>query len=179
MRPAYATIPLAICTMALVVSVVPEQAAFAEVSSTSRDPAMQTDHVKSVRELSLSAAQKLLSKGLEFAAERGMKLGISVVDRAGNLLAFARMDSAAIVTVDVAIGKARTAALIKAPSKAFEDMINSGRPSMATTPGLLPLQGGIPIVLDGEVVGAVGVSGSSGDNDQAVALLIADSFSRL
>jgi glc operon protein GlcG len=58
-------------------------------------------------------------------------------------------------------------------------MINGGAPSMATTPGLLPLQGGMPVVLDGETVGAVGVSGSSGDNDQAMATLIADAFAGL
>ncbi len=140
---------------------------------------MQTGHVYMVRELSLSAAQKLLAKGLDHAASREMRLAISVVDRAGNLMAFARMDGASIVTVDVAMGKARTAAFLKAPSKLFEDMINSGKPSMATTPGLLPLQGGMPVVSEGEVVGAVGVSGSSGESDQAVATLIAESFAGL
>jgi len=138
----------------------------------------QAKHVNTVRDLSLSSAQRLVDNGLKLAAEREMRLAIAVVDRAGNLLAFARMDGASIVTTDVAVGKARTAAFLKAPSKVFEDMINSGAPSMATTPGLLPLQGGIPVVLDGETVGAVGVSGSSGDNDQAVATQIADSFAQ-
>lgn len=137
---------------------------------------MQNEHVITVHDLSLAAAQKLLANGLDHAAKNGMRLAVAVVDRAGNLLAFARMDGAAIVTSDVAVGKARTAAFLKAPSKLFEDMINSGLPSMATTPGLLPLQGGIPVMLGGEVVGAVGVSGSSGENDQATAALIADSF---
>ncbi len=140
---------------------------------------MPTEHVNIVRDLSLSAARKLLAKGLDLAAGRDLKLAVSVVDRSGDLLAFARMDGAAIVTVEVAIGKARTAAFLKAPSKLFEDMINAGRPSMATTPGLLPLRGGVPVVFDGEVVGAVGVSGSSGETDQEVATLIADSFAEL
>lgn len=137
---------------------------------------MTTARVNTVHELSLSAAQKLLAEGLDLAAERGLKLAISVVDRSGNQLAFARMDGAAIVTVEVAIGKARTAAVLKAPSKLFEDMINAGQPSMATTPGLLPLQGGMPVVWEGETVGAVGVSGSSGETDQEIAMLITASF---
>ncbi len=140
---------------------------------------MPTEYINTVHELSLSAAQKLLAWGLDLADARDLKLAISVVDRSGNLLAFARMDGAAIVTVEVAIGKARTAAFLKAPSKLFEDMINSGKPSMVTTPGLLPLQGGIPVVLDGESVGAVGVSGSSGETDQEVAMLITKSLAQL
>ena len=139
-------------------------------------PDVTDERINSIRDLSLAGARKLLTNGLEIAATRELKLAIAVVDRAGNLLAFARMDGGAIVTTDVAIGKARTAAYLKAPSKLFEDMINSGRPSMATTPGLLPLQGGMPVVLDGEVVGAVGVSGSAGETDQAVAAEIAASF---
>lgn len=138
---------------------------------------MADDHIYTVRELSLSAARKLLALGLDLAAARELQLAIALTDRSGTLLAFARMDGAALVTVDVAIGKARTAALIKVPSKLFEDMINSGKPSMATTPGLVPLEGGMPISLSGgEVVGAVGVSGSSGDVDQETATMIAASF---
>ncbi|MCX8995544.1 heme-binding protein [Rhizobiaceae bacterium BDR2-2] len=124
-------------------------------------------------ELTLTAAQALIAHGQGIASARGMALSLAVVDRSGHLLAFARMDGAALVTIDVAIGKARTAAFLKAPSKLFEDMINGGTPSMATTPGLLPLQGGMPVLVDGAVAGAVGVSGSSGDGDQAVAAELA------
>ncbi|HEY0275950.1 MAG TPA: heme-binding protein [Paenirhodobacter sp.] len=138
----------------------------------------QSAYVNTVQELTLTAAQKLVAAGVEYAAGHDMRLSVSVVDRAGNLLAFARMDGASIVTVDVAMGKARTAAFLKAPSKVFEDMINAGKPSMATTPGLLPLQGGMPVMYNGTVLGAVGVSGSSGENDQAVAALIADAFAK-
>lgn len=153
--------------------------ALAQVGVTGGRDGASVRHVNTVHELSFAAAQALLAKGLTLAAERELRLSIAIVDRAGDLLAFARMDGAAIVTIDVATGKARTAAFLRAPSKLFEDMINGGAPLMATTPGLLPLQGGMPVVLDGETIGAVGVSGSSGDNDQAMATLIAEVFSGL
>nr|ART89588.1 hypothetical protein [uncultured bacterium] len=156
----------------------PTQEAVAQSAPAMGTAKAQPEYVKTVREISLASAQRLLANGLEIAGQREMRLAIAVVDSAGNLLAFVRMDGASIVTIDVAVGKARTAAFLKAPSKVFEDMINSGQPSMATTPGLLPLQGGIPVVFDGEVIGAVGVSGSSGENDQTVATRIAESFAR-
>lgn len=152
--------------------------AFPAADAWAETPPGAAARINTVREISLVAAQRLVANGLDHAAAAEMKLAIAVVDRAGDLLAFARMDGASIVTVDVAIGKARTAAFLKGPSKRFEDMINAGRPSMATAPGLLPLQGGMPILHEGEVVGAVGVSGSSGDNDQIVATLIADSLAQ-
>lgn len=137
---------------------------------------MLEEHIAMMRTVTLSASQSLLSHGLQIATERNLPLAIAVVDRAGHLLVFARMDSAPIVTVDVAIGKARTAALLKAPSKDFEQMINSGMPSLATTPGLLPLQGGVPVFYEGDVIGAVGVSGASGEIDQEIATAIAASL---
>lgn len=151
-------------------------ALFTQGALAQTDPATRAEQFHTVRELSLSAARGLVEEGLKSAAEKDMRLTISVVDRAGDLLAFARMDGASIATVDVSIGKARTAALIKAPTKRFEDMLNSGSPSMATAPGLVMLRGGVPVIHDGEVVGAVGVSGSSGENDQAVATEIANNF---
>ncbi len=135
--------------------------------------------LKPFRELSAAGAQGLIEAGLDIARARDLRLSLAVTDRAGNLLAFTRMDGAALVTIEVAIGKARTAALLQAPSKLFEDMINSGAPSMAAVPGLLPLQGGMPVTDGAEVVGAIGVSGSSGDNDQAVSAGIAAAFAGL
>lgn len=133
----------------------------------------ETANVKTVYDLTLQAAQKLTNYGLKLAEERKLNIAIAVTDRSGSLLAFVRMDNASMVTVEVATGKAKSAAYLKSPSKNFEDYINSGKPSMATTPGILPLQGGVPITYDGEVIGAVGVSGASGDVDNEIATLIA------
>ncbi|WP_330646927.1 heme-binding protein [Thioclava sp. FTW29] len=135
----------------------------------------QTQIVTSA-DISVSAAQALVQKGVDQALKAQKNLSFAVVDRAGYLVAFARMDGAALVTVDVAIGKAHAAAFLKGPSKGFEDMINSGSPSMATVPNVLPLQGGMPILYNGQIVGAIGVSGSSGDDDQATAAALAGSF---
>lgn len=147
---------------------------FGQESNTKNGTKMEQENIKTIHELTLSAAQKLTDYGLKLAKERHFNLAIAIVDKSGNLLAFARMGNAAIVTTDVAIGKAKTAAYIKAPSKLFEDFINSGMPSMTTTPNLLPLQGGVPIIYKEEVIGAVGISGSSGETDNEIANLIAN-----
>lgn len=136
-----------------------------------------TDHSLLTRhDLPLATAQRLLAKGLEIAAGHKAALALALVDRSGHLLAFARMDDAAIVTIKVAIGKARTAAWLKAPSKLFEDMIDAGKAAMTTVPGLVPLQGGVPLVIDGAIVGAVGVSGSTGEGDEAIAQAISQAL---
>ncbi|PZP46265.1 MAG: hypothetical protein DI598_12355 [Pseudopedobacter saltans] len=137
---------------------------------------MDTLKVKTIHEITFAAAEQLLQFGLKEATKKDLKLSIAIVDRAGQLIAFARMDGASIVTVDVAIGKAKTGAYLQAPSKVFEDFINNGAPSMATTPGILPLQGGVPIIYNNEVIGAVGVSGSTGDSDNEMATNIAKAF---
>lgn len=137
---------------------------------------MDTNKIQTIHELTLSAAQQLTGYGLKLAKDRKLNLSIAVVDKSGNLLAFVRMDNASLVTIDVAIGKAKTAAYLKAPSKVFEDFINKGQPSMTTTPGILPLQGGVPVMYNGEVVGAVGVSGSDGETDNELANSIAESL---
>lgn len=129
---------------------------------------------KTVSEITLEASKKIINYGLQLAAEKKLNLSFAITDRSGALLAFARMDDASLVTIEVAIQKARTAALLKSPSKVFEDFVNNGQPSMATTPGILPLQGGVPIIINNEIVGAVGVSGSSGENDNAMAKELAN-----
>jgi len=100
---------------------------------------------------------------------------IAVVDEGGNLLALERLDQTFAASANIAIGKARTAALFKKPTKVFEDVIKGGRTSMVTLGGDLqnftPLQGGIPLEWEGKVVGAIGVSGAAGaQQDEELAL---------
>ncbi len=136
------------------------------------DSTMNTVNIKTVSELTLHAAQKILAEGVKLANGKQLNISIAITDRSGYLLAFFRMDNAALVTIDVAIQKAKTAALLNAPSKVFEDFVNNGQPSMTTTPGILPLQGRIPITYKDEIIGAVGVSGSDGDTDNTIATIL-------
>ena len=96
---------------------------------------------------------------------------IAVVDDGGNLIAMARIDGTFAAGANVSIGKARTAVLFQKPTKVFEDIIAKGRTAMVALPDFTPLQGGVPIVIDGQVVGGVGVSGAkSAQQDEEFAM---------
>ncbi len=83
---------------------------------------------------------------------------------------FERMDNTQIASLDIAIGKAKSSATYRRPSRVFMDVINKGGPATATLPGLFASPGGMPIMIDGKVTGAVGVSGVTGDQDEQCAL---------
>src|SRR5438132_3173496 len=106
------------------------------------------------------------------AAERGVEPVIAVVDAGGDLIYLLRPDGAQVASANVSIDKARTAAIYRRPSKDFEYQASSGRPSALHPARAVPLQGGMPILADGEVVGGIGVSGaSSADEDQELATI--------
>jgi uncharacterized protein GlcG (DUF336 family) len=106
----------------------------------------------------------------EAAAARGVAPVISVVDAGGALVYLHRPDGAQVASVEVTTDKARTAAIYRRPSRDFERQAANGRPSALHLARAVPLQGGMPILHDGEVVGAIGVSGaSSADEDQQLA----------
>jgi glc operon protein GlcG len=111
------------------------------------------------------------------AAQRGVAPVISVVDAGGELVFLFRPDDAQVASVQVTTDKARTAAIYRRPSRDFEVQAAEGRPSALHLARAVPLQGGMPLVADGEVVGAVGVSGaSSADEDQELAVLGAEAI---
>jgi glc operon protein GlcG len=96
---------------------------------------------------------------------------IAVVDNGGNLIALERLEGTFSAGSKIATGKARTAVLFKQPTKVFEDLINKGRTTMVALEDFTPLQGGIPILVSGEIVGGIGVSGtSSAQQDEEVAM---------
>ena len=119
--------------------------------------------------LTSSDLQKAMAACRAEAQKNKWNVSIAIVDDGGYLLAFDRMDGAAAITAEVAIGKAHTSALTKRPSKFFEDRIKE-RPGFVTfpTPGVM-FQGGVPIVHQGECVGAIGVSGVQSHEDEQVA----------
>ena len=90
-----------------------------------------------------------------------------MVDTGGILVYYEKMDNTQIGSADVAIEKARTAVRFKRPSKAFQDLVAGGGAGLRVLalPGALPIEGGIPLVMDGQIVGAIGVSGDSADHD--------------
>src|SRR5206468_3117138 len=108
----------------------------------------------------------------DVASERGVEPVVAVVDAGGDLIYLLRPDGAQVASTNVSVDKARTAAIYRRPSKDFEDQASNGRPSALHLARAVPLQGGMPIVHDGEVVGGIGVSGaSSADEDQELAVL--------
>lgn len=129
-----------------------------------------------IRTLNASGAKAALAAAERAALERGLHLSISVVDNAGNLLAFTRLDGAPLGTIDGSFKKARTAALFGAPSKVFEDLLHGGTISLLAFDCVSPSQGGLPILLDGVCVGAVGGSGGSGVEDELAAQAGVDGF---
>ncbi len=113
------------------------------------------------------------------AAERGVEPVIAVVDAGGDLIYLLRPDGAQVASANVSIDKARTAAIYRRPSKDFEDQASSGRASALHLARAVPLQGGMPILHDGEVAGAIGVSGaSSADEDQELSVIGSQALAR-
>jgi len=121
------------------------------------------------RVLTLAAAKKIVAAAEVEAQKRGSTVVIAVVDDAGHLILLERLDDTQVASVEVAIGKARTAAIFRRPSKDFEDQIRNGRVAALALTGATPLQGGVPILVDGKVVGAIGVSGNTPQEDEDIA----------
>lgn len=132
-------------------------------------PALQaqttTKHV-----ISLAAAERIADAAQAEAARRGATVVIVVVDDGGYPIVLRRLDDTQVASVDVGIGKARTAAIFRRPSKVFEDQVKNGRVAALALPGATPLQGGTPIKLGGQVIGAIGVSGNTPQEDEDIAL---------
>jgi glc operon protein GlcG len=129
--------------------------------------------------LTLSAARRVVAASEAEATKRGLGVVIVVVDDAGTVIELTRMDSAQVASVSVGIGKARTAAIYRRPSRVFEEQIRDGRIAALALADATPLQGGIPIVINGQVVGAVGVSGDSPQVDEDIAIAGAKAISSL
>lgn len=121
------------------------------------------------RVLTLKVAKKIAEAAEAEAQRRGATVVIAVVDDGGYLLVLERLDDTQVASVEVGIAKARTAAIFRRPSKVFEDQVRDGRVAALGLPGAAPLQGGIPIVFEGKVIGAIGVSGNTPQEDEDIA----------
>jgi glc operon protein GlcG len=122
------------------------------------------------KSLSLDDARKAAAAAAAEAKKNKWTMAIAVVDDGGHLIYFERIDETQIASVDIAIGKARTAVNFKRPTKALEDAINGGQYAVLTFPNSIPREGGLPIFVDGKVVGGIGVSGQKSSEDTQVAM---------
>jgi len=119
--------------------------------------------------LTLDVARKIAAAAEAEAVRRGSTVVIVVVDEGGYPIVLHRLDDTQVASVEVGIGKARTAAIFRRPSKVFEDQIRTGRVAALALPGATPLQGGLPIEYEGKVIGAIGVSGNTPQEDEEIA----------
>jgi len=119
--------------------------------------------------LTLKAAKEIAAAAERKAIENKTRNIVAIVDESGTLLYLERMDDATPGSVDVAIAKARTAALFHTSTKTLADGLASGRTILLKVPNLLPAEGAVPIMVEGKVVGAIGVSGATSSQDAAAA----------
>ena len=119
--------------------------------------------------LSLAAAKSIAAAAEAEALKNKWNVVIVVVDEGGQLLYLQRMDGTQYGSVDVAIKKARTSSAFKRPTKVFEDAIAGGRNAIIALEGALPLEGGLPLTYQGQIVGAIGVSGVTSQQDGQIA----------
>ncbi len=125
--------------------------------------------------ISLEAAQKLVAAVEAEAVKHGWKLNIAVADTHGELVAFARMDGAMLISIGVSQGKARTAARTRRETRIFYNLYETGHPYVATLdPTLIASPGGYPLIEGGKIIGAIGCSGGTGDQDAAACKVGAD-----
>jgi glc operon protein GlcG len=121
--------------------------------------------------LSLEAARVALAAAEAEALRNGWRVVIAVVDEGGHTIVLARLDGAQWSSVDTSVSKARAAVAWKRPSRMLEESVNQGRTAfLSITQGMAVLQGGVPIEIDGVIVGAVGVSGVKASDDEIIAL---------
>lgn len=128
--------------------------------------------------LTMAGADHALHDALTRASAAKAPSAIAIVDGSGLLLAFVRMDGVRPGSIELAIGKARSAALMRRPTSELEDNVSRGRVSLATE-GLTALRGGMPIIVHGACVGAVGVAGMDKDQDAAIATGVANAIADL
>lgn len=124
-------------------------------------PAQQLSTKKS---LNLAVTKVIVAAAEQEAAKNKWNMFITVIDDGGTVMAIERMDDAQIGSLEVSIGKAQTALKFKRPSKVFDDLVNSGKPGLLGL-GVTPVEGGIPLMADGKVIGAIGVSGGTSQQD--------------
>jgi uncharacterized protein GlcG (DUF336 family) len=131
----------------------------------------QAPQLPSKRVLTLDAARRVAAAAEAEAKRNNWAVAIAVLDDAGHMVLFQRMDGAKLVAIDIAVRKARTAVYFQGPTKGLEEEVTKqGRTALLPIEGFMPLEGGVPLIVGGQLVGAIGVSGVAGDQDAQCAL---------
>ena len=127
--------------------------------------------------INLDQAKKIAALSVAEAAKNNWKMAIAIVDVAGDLVYFEKMDGTQVASVNIAQDKARSAVRFKRPTKAMQDVLAQGGAGVRflALQGAIPVEGGLPLVMDGKIVGAIGASGGSSDQDGLTAKAGADS----
>jgi glc operon protein GlcG len=118
--------------------------------------------------ISLQKAQDAIVAAVAEANKHGWLLNVAVIDSGGNLVTFARMDGAQLASISIAEHKARAAARYRRPTRVFEDAVQKGIIYIATLDDVIASRGGIPLIEDGKIIGAIGCSGATGSQDEVV-----------
>lgn len=129
--------------------------------------------------LNLDVVKLIAAKASALALQNHWEVSIAIVDDGANLLYLERLDGAQIASAEVSLGKARTAMRYKRPSKALEEAVNGGRTALVGVEGITPLQGAVPILYEGNIIGAIGVSGVLPAQDEQIATAGASLLSTL
>jgi uncharacterized protein GlcG (DUF336 family) len=119
--------------------------------------------------ITVDQAKKIAAGALAESKKNNWRMAISIVDNHGFPVYFERMEDTQTASIQIALDKAKTAAMFRRPSKAFEDGIAKGRVALLGLTGATPIEGGLPIMVDGRVIGGIGVSGANADQDAAAA----------
>ncbi len=119
-------------------------------------------------QITLEDAKKIAAGAVVEAKKNNWNVAIAVVDNHGMLVYYEMLDDTQTSSATIAIEKARTAAMFRRPSKAFEDVVSKGRVAVLGLPGVTPVQGGLPIFVNGKIIGGVGASGVNSDQDEQV-----------
>lgn len=120
--------------------------------------------------ISLEKAQAAIRAAIAEADKRGWQLNVAVVDSGGNLVSFSRMDGAQLASIAIAQHKARAAAKFRRPTRVWEEAMQKGLTNIATLDGVIASRGGIPLVEDGKLIGAIGCSGATSAQDEVVCM---------
>ena len=126
--------------------------------------------------LLLKDAVAMAGSAVDLAASQGKAMAVVIVNREGRVILSQRMDGASFVSMDVALGKATTAAALGIPTKLLEQQLKTGDVSALSVAGVIPIAGGVPVIVQGRTIAAVGVSGGMPADDEAVAMAARDHF---